>query len=357
MAKKKNIFIVGAGLAGSLIAARSILAGHRVVMRDLFVPNAATQVAAGLFNVMTGKVAKKTQFAEELLASLKGFFDIPEFAALKPMLHLMPIYRPFESGQSYNDWMAKITEPDYAALARHQSSPILTDLIENPMGGLEVTTCGWVDTVGLCKGLVPIISKIGDFEIKRGSFDYADLDAENGIIKGEEGVFDEVIFCEGIGIKANPWFDFVDLRPLKGQVLELSFEGDMPSDFIINKQAFLIPKDQRNYTAGSTYELHYEDDQPTPEGIQSITDSVSRAVSMPFSVTAAHAALRPTSPNRWPILGRHPKHKRLIVFNGLGTKGVLQGPYYSEMLRNWLDGNLEALPKGIALERFLKKIA
>lgn len=357
MGEKKNIFIVGAGLAGSLIAARSILAGHRVEMRDQFVHNSATRVAAGLFNVMTGKVAKKTQFAEELLDSLKGFFEIEAFAELKPLLHLMPIYRPFESGQSYNDWMAKITEPDYAALARHQASPILPDLIENPMGGLEVKTCGWVDTVGLCTNLIPILSKIGDFKFEQGAFDYADLDPETGSIKGEQEAFDEVIFCEGIGIKQNPLFDFVDLRPLKGQVLDLKFEDGMPSDIIINKQAFLIPKDKNNYTSGSTYELRYEDDQPTPEGIKSISDSVSRAVSIPFSVTSAKASLRPTSPNRWPILGRHPKHKRIIVFNGLGTKGVLQGPYYSEMLRKWLDGELEALPRGIDLARFLKKIA
>ena len=167
--------------------------------------------------------------------------------------------------------------------------------------------------------------------------------------------FDEIIFCEGIWIKDNPWFDFIDLRPLKGQVLELNFSETIPTEFILNKQAFLIPKDKNNCTAGSTYELQYEDDQPSEEGINSIAESVSRAISRPFKVSSARAALRPTSPNRRPILGRHPEHNRLIVFNGLGTKGVLQGPYYAKMLRNWLDGSLETLPNDIGLLRFLKK--
>lgn len=355
MHDSKNILVVGAGIAGSLISALSVKAGYQVVMYDQFVHNSASQTAAGLFNVMTGKVAKKTIDAEEMLESLIGFFDEPAFQSLKHNLHLMPIYRPFESGQNYNDWMAKITQSDYAALARHQSSPILEDQIQNPIGGLEVTTCGWVDTVGLCRDLIELLEKTGKFRREQRKFDYELLDPETGKYALEPTAFDEIIFCEGIWIKDNPWFDFIDLRPLKGQVLELNFSETIPTEFILNKQAFLIPKDKNNCTAGSTYELQYEDDQPSEEGINSIAESVSRAISRPFKVSSARAALRPTSPNRRPILGRHPEHNRLIVFNGLGTKGVLQGPYYAKMLRNWLDGSLETLPNDIGLLRFLKK--
>jgi glycine/D-amino acid oxidase-like deaminating enzyme len=54
-------------------------------------------------------------------------------------------------------------------------------------------------------------------------------------------------------------------------------------------------------------------------------------------------------------MGRHPEFPSLVVFNGLGTKGVLQSPYHARLLRNWLDGQLDELPLELSSNRFLEK--
>ena len=51
------------------------------------------------------------------------------------------------------------------------------------------------------------------------------------------------------------------------------------------------------------------------------------------------------------MLGEHPKQKNLIIFNGLGTKGVSLAPYFSSQLANWLEGNGEIMPE-VNIKRF-----
>jgi glycine/D-amino acid oxidase-like deaminating enzyme len=61
--------------------------------------------------------------------------------------------------------------------------------------------------------------------------------------------------------------------------------------------------------------------------------------------------MRPTSPDRKPILGPHPEFENLVIFNGLGTKGVSLAPYFSDLLAAWLSG-LGEIPQVVNIERF-----
>ena len=58
-----------------------------------------------------------------------------------------------------------------------------------------------------------------------------------------------------------------------------------------------------------------------------------------WSLTAHHAAVRPIVHGRKPVLGRHPDHPSLAVFNGLGSKGALHAPWCAAQLAgHLLDG-------------------
>jgi glycine oxidase len=359
MAASKEILIVGGGLAGCFMAAASAVRGHRVTMIDAYRPKSASRVAAGLFNVITGREANKTWMADELLAALHAFLAQAEFAHLRQWVHFMPIFRPFASGQSYNDWMVRLQEPDFAWLAQHEGQPLLPDLIHNPIGGLRIVACGWVEVDALCTGIVATLRERFQLDYQQAEFDYADLDPATGmvVIEGKRRLYDEVVFAEGMGVTGNPWFNFVPLRPLKGQIIDLTMAPGIGTDQILLRKTFLIPKGDHHYTAGSTYELHFEDDESTAEGIETLENLVREQVTLPFETTAARAAIRPTTPNRCPILGRHPDFPRLVILNGLGTKGVLQAPLMSQLLRDWLDGKLPHLPKDVDLARYLKKNA
>jgi glycine oxidase len=61
--------------------------------------------------------------------------------------------------------------------------------------------------------------------------------------------------------------------------------------------------------------------------------------------------MRPTTHDRRPILGAHPKHPSVIIFNGLGTKGVSLAPHFSKVLAEWLE-NSQPINKEVDIHRY-----
>ena len=55
--------------------------------------------------------------------------------------------------------------------------------------------------------------------------------------------------------------------------------------------------------------------------------------------------------DRKPILGQHQLYPQLYVFNGLGTRGVFNGTYFSRELYDYLE-NSKPLEAEIDVKRF-----
>lgn len=359
MTAQKDILIVGGGLAGCFHAAFSALKGHRITLIDAMNPKAASRVAAGLFNVVTGREANKTWMADEMLETIHRFLAEPAFCSLERFFHFMPVYKPFVDGYAYNEWMVCLRHPEFERLGVHVGSPQQSTFLENPIGGLRIQTCGWAEVAPLCEAMLDILRDQFGASVFRLSFPYALLDPESGVLTGDiaNGQYDEVVFAEGIAVTANPWFQFVDIKPLKGQIIDLKMKPGLDESQIYLRKTFLIPKGDHTFSAGSTYEIQFEDDNPTQEGIETLEGYVREQVSLPFETIGVRAAIRPTTRNRRPILGRHPDFPRLAILNGMGTKGVLQAPWSAHLLRGWLDGEIVTLSKELVVDRFLKKNA
>src|SRR5699024_9125874 len=89
----------------------------------------------------------------------------------------------------------------------------------------------------------------------------------------------------------------------------------------------------RTFVQGSTYEHDFEHVTPDKEGEQYLRKRLRRTLpQLEKKVTTVDqwAGVRTSTPNRKPILGRHPGHSSLHVFTGLGSKGLL----YSKFLAN-----------------------
>lgn len=335
------------------MAAESVRAGHEVVLVDDAQPNAATHIAAGLYNVITGRMATKTWMAETFLDTLSDFFTQAWTAPLRHFFHPHPIFRPYKSISERNEWFLRAAEPNYAEMVRHISIPRDADRIHNPLGGLEITPCGWLEAGKFTTALKTELVKRGEMEWLRQRFDHAALDPVRMVVDlgGAERKFDEVVFAEGVGANANPLFSWVDIRPLKGQVLEIEMEG-LPEDYILLRKVYLVPRGEGRYVVGSTYEKKYSDLSPTNEGIDALKKQVAEATPLPFKLLEARAGARPTTPNRRPVMGRHPRFNGICIFNGLGTKGVLQAPWCARIFRKCLDGEASEMPAEVGLDRF-----
>ncbi len=350
----KHYVILGGGLAGSFVAARLCLAGQRVTLIDDRNPHSASRAAAGLFNVITGRFGAKSWLADELLKEIKDFFAQHELAELRDLIHYRPIYRPFKTEEEYNKWTGRSADPAFTHLARMEENPVLPEVIHNPLGGIMIQGCGWASVGELVDGLLLHLEL--KFLLRRLtgrlSYNAIDLEKKQLQLRNEYLEFDELISCEGHALTENPWFDFVPLIPNKGEILELRIPNlDIP--FVLSKKIYLVPVREDRWICGSTYANQFENASPTEEGRAEIESHLRKAIKVPYEVTGHWTGIRPTTPNRRPIVGTHPEIGHLHIINGFGTKGMLLAPYTSRLLVEGLIHGKWNIPQEASLDRFL----
>ncbi|MDH4057467.1 MAG: FAD-dependent oxidoreductase, partial [Cyclobacteriaceae bacterium] len=88
---------------------------------------------------------------------------------------------------------------------------------------------------------------------------------------------------------------------------------------------------------GATYSLRDQTPAVTEDGRMELTRKLNQLVSFPYSIVNQQWGMRPTTHDRRPILGPHPEFEQLVIFNGLGTKGISLAPYFSEILTLWME--------------------
>jgi glycine/D-amino acid oxidase-like deaminating enzyme len=106
---------------------------------------------------------------------------------------------------------------------------------------------------------------------------------------------------------------------------------------IYNRGVYVVPfGDHLSYKVGATYAVN----DPTPAistaGFRELSERLHALLNVPFTITGHDWGMRPTTPDRRPILGASPAHPNVVIFNGLGTKGVTLAPFFSDHLVNWL---------------------
>lgn len=327
-----NEVILGGGLAGCFLAANLVKAGRSVTLIHNPEHTGASGVAAGLVNPLTGRQYVLTWRAIEFLDALDDFFKEPLFASLEKYYHRTPVFRPFPDIYSSNEWAAKTAWPAYNNLTEVEYKPWRPELLQNPQGGMLHLRSGWLDIPPFLQALQTILISTGRFRVICRQLEYAAIQTQKQeiLIEGERILYSSLVFCEGIQAIHNPWFR-LNLIPLKGQLLTVESKG--PSERSISSGVFMIPISENQYRLGSTYEREFQQEGPDEVGKNELLTEVSRWWIPPIHRVLKHdAGLRPTTLDRMPILGRHKEFRNLWIFNGLGAKGVLQGPGLARLL-------------------------
>lgn len=349
-----NIYIIGGGLAGTFTALRLVQHGGACVLVHHRQPHAASAVAAGLFNIATGQRAVLSWRALQLLGALYDFFETPLFAPLKQHLHTAPIYRPFASVHLCNEWTARSADAELQGLVSVSTVPWHAHELEDPLGGLTVYRCGWLDVPAFLNDAHAMLEQSALCTIVKEKLDYATIDTTRQTITLAERThaYEHLIFAEGIGVNQNPLRPFRTLQPLKGELLVVKLEGISSLDRIIIGGVYVIPRADGLFIIGSTYDKQFTTPEPTPEGRFHILNRLQKLFPAARIRVVQHlSGIRPTTPDRRPIVGKHPFIPNLWHFNGLGTKGVLQAPYFSSILTQNLLGLAGQLPPEVALTR------
>lgn len=352
MTKKVNYIIVGQGLAGTVLAHTLLKQNKSLVIIDLPSISMASKVAAGLWNPVVFKRLVKSWMADDLLEYMDSFYPEVEVLLNEKFYFKKQIVKPFSEEQEKLLWLKKTSEEIGKYLNPTIQSDFLTDVIHNPIGAAEVINAGNIDTNVLLNASQAYF-KNKQFLLQE-AFDYQELKLLSGEVNYKGIVAEKIIFCEGYKALDNTYFNWLPFKLTKGETLTiripLLYQKGLLSK-VINKGVFVLPLGEGLYKVGATYEWEDLTDLPTEKGKMFLVDQLNKLLKAPFEIIEHKAGIRPTVKDRRPLIGLHPEHTTLGIFNGLGTKGVMLGPYFAKQFVDFLEAGIP-LNKEVDIGRF-----
>lgn len=345
--KYVDYIIVGCGLAGIAFCEQLRLHNKSFVVFDN-TSQQSSRVAAGLYNPVVLKRFTKVWNAKSQLE-----MAMPKYKSLETLLgvnlnHTLPVYRRFTSVEEQNDWFTASDQPVLSDFLSTQLKSNSNPSINAGFGFGEVLHSGRINTTLLVKSYADYLDSNNQY--LNEAFQYELLQMEQDLLVYKNIKSKYIVFAEGFGLKFNPFFSHLPLNGTKGEMLTIK-APDLKMDFILKSSVFIVPLEQDLYWIGSTYEWDDKTHDTTEEAKLELIQKVKNVITCDFEVVDQVAGIRPTTKDRRPLVGVHPKHNQLFVLNGLGTRGVMMSHYVAEQLFNFIENKLP-LDKEIDINRF-----
>lgn len=347
-----NFLIVGQGIGGSVLTARLKDFGKSVYVIDKLNPNASSQVAAGLVNPITGRRIVKSWMADTALPIAFDFYKKAEEKFGQRFFHSVDALELVGSVHELNEWTRRADEQDLQHYFSQESfeeasyRPCLKDFKKL----MRITQSGWMNMPAYTKAIRE--SLISESAFSNEVFDYSQLKIHSDCIEYYGIEAEKIIFCEGYQCQNSPYWKEVPMLPAKGEIMTIECPS-MPEDFIVLSGMFIIPIGNKRFRCGATYEWKFSDELPSAGGKVKLIDLLNENIKVPYTIIEHTAGVRPTVKDRRPVIGAHPTTDRVLIFNGLGTKGVMLSPLFSLQMAEWLEGKTQLNPE-VNVNRFLK---
>lgn len=341
--------IVGQGLAGTLLSHFLLKKGAQIKVIDQFSENAASQVAAGVINPITGRRFVKSWRVDELIPFAQATYRELEKQLGISFYSPRHILRTLFNHREESDWLLRTDELPYQQyMAEEADLEAYAKHTELAYAYGETLKGAQVNVGTLVIAFRQMLKEQGG--VQEEEFDYSQVTfLENGVQYKEE-TFDQIIFCEGYRATNNPFFNYLPFGGAKGEVLIVRIPN-VQFEKLLKHRVFIVPLKDDLYWIGATYNWKFEDDQPTEEGGQFLEERLKDFLKVPFEIIEHKAAIRPTVKDRRPFLGQHPQYAGLAIFNGLGTKGASLGPFWAAQMAEFITLNIP-LDKAVDIERF-----
>lgn len=324
--------VVGAGLAGLSVASRLLECGEPVVVMDNGI-NHSSRVAAGMINPLVFRRMNKSWRLDACMEALQEFYSGLEEKTGARFYHPVLIRRMFSNEHERALWLSRQEMPEFAAYMSKVTpeDDSFTGAINN-YGSGRVLGASYIKTIPFLDAVKGYIEKHASLLRETFAFEQLSGNTYNGI------PYRGIIFCQGYLGTDNPFFDYLPLQQTMGETLVIRAQT-IPEDQSVNRKCFILPMGDQLFKVGSTYNWKCAVPEITEQGKAEILEKVAYLTDEQVEVVDQEAGVRPTSPDRRPMIGRHPEHAHLYIFNALGTKGYMLAPLMSrEFVTFLLDG-------------------
>lgn len=326
-----DYLIIGQGLAGSLLAWELMLRQKKVIIVDNNQVNASL-VAAGLINPVTGMRFVKSVGADQMLpVAIQYYQKLAQhfkqaFYIEKPMLRLLRNPKEIDACNK------RLKDPEYRAYLDRiiPSHPG----INSALGILKQNQTGYLLTAPLLTALKSYFKGLDAYISAQIHYDEIQL---TPTLRWKDFRPKQIIFCEGHHAASNPWFSALPFQPVKGEIITATATHKI-QQHILNYGHWFIPLDSHQFRTGASFDRVNLDTAITSKAKDTLLDSLKQiypALNIEH-IIKQQAGIRPTTLDKMPFVGRHPRHSELIIFNGFGAKGSLQIPWHCQNLADHL---------------------
>lgn len=295
--------------------------------------------------------------ADTLIPYALAYYRALEETHATQFFHPRPMARLFANQDEANIWQTRSSDLDYqawtASLETLQHSPLWEATSRRESNGFAIPSCGYLDTIPLLETLTKQANTL------QTTFTYKEIQTTPTGVTFRNHTAPLAIFAEGHLVTNNPWFNYAPHKPAKGLIGTIQsslYPTPNPKnpEPILLKQKFLIPRHNGTITVGATYNWNDASDTPDENGIQELETFLNAHLGENWKWIDIKAGVRPATAGAYPIIGQHPEHPQLISFNGFGSKGAMQIPYFANALVEHLYEN-SSLPAEVLPFRFIKK--
>ncbi|MBA4138239.1 MAG: hypothetical protein C0518_13065 [Opitutus sp.] len=326
-----RVLIVGQGLAGTTLGLELEVAGVDFVVVSAGHERAASRVAAGLINPVTGQRWVKSTRVEELRPIARE-----SYARWSALLGV-ELWHPLQLTRWWrNEAERALVE---RKLAAGDLAPFATAASVNERG-VGIEGAAWVDLPALLGAAAQRWRERGKLRelALEGEIAAADLDFSAEAVEWGRERFDAAVLCTGSGRLARELFGFLPFATAKGEMLAVR-GCPLPAGTAVSRGTWLIAGAGGTARVGATYERDREDFTLSAEARARLLADAEMLAGGAVEAGGQSAGVRLSLPDRRPVVGWHPTRPRLGIFGALGSKGALWAPWLAQV---WRDAALDA---------------
>jgi glycine oxidase len=365
----RDIIVVGAGVIGCAVAYELARRGAAVELVDERPPGqGATQASAGilapylevrepspLLGLTTRSLDQYDDFVAAVRADGAAAFEYQRTGTIDIALDAAELDRLKHTVEVAATHGIHAELIDGAAARRLE--PHLTDDV---IGALVISIQGFITAEAFTQALAKAAVRHGARIAEPCRVRRIATAASHVIVETDRGArhAHSVIVAAGCwsgGIYIDGASVTVPVRPVRGQLLHLAWNGPILRRVTWGGRCYLVPWDDGTLLVGATVEEAGFDDRATVAGVRDLLeaacDLVPRAWTAAFK--AVRVGLRPGTPDALPVIGPSQRDARVVYATGHYRNGVLLAPVTARLVADVvLNKHIDPLLEAVSPRRF-----
>lgn len=340
MDKSVDYIIVGDGFA-ALFFAHELIKNNKNFQIFSNSNLTSSRVAAGIINPLVLKRFTSFWMARQQINHLQIKLAEMKLYLKQDFFVSNPIARIIHDENEKKTWLKKSKREDLGLFL----NPNFVELnfVNNPLGSGVVLESGRLNVALFFNTFFDYLTQKNNVVYE--NFNHLEIDLKNKKYKNLN--FSSIVFCEGLSVLHNPFFPKLPIYPNKGHFLNINLEQILNQNYLIKKKHFLFPIQSQPsmYYYGGTYDRDNFSEACDQEAVNELKKGLEEIIQSPYEINHVGFGFRPSVIDRRPLLGKHPEFSYMYLFNGLGSRGVLNASFFAEQLYDFIEFKKELTPE------------